>query len=215
MKKARLASARATEPKIEATHRERICDAAFAVLMEQGYAGASTLEIATRAKVSKRELYALFGSKQAILTAMIAARSARMRLPLQLPAIKDHDSFRLTLEKFGVEVLRGLCNPGVIALYRLAVAEAKRSPEMAEALDKAGRQPNVAALVELLSHAQSLKLLLARNPAEMARQFFALLWGDLLLRLLLGVTAFPSPAEIKRRTHAAADGFLRLHAPET
>jgi len=45
--------------------RGRIIEAAFAVLMERGYAGASTIEIATRAKVSKRDLYALFGSKQA------------------------------------------------------------------------------------------------------------------------------------------------------
>ena len=165
--------------------------------------------------MSKRELYALFGNKQAILTAMIAARSARMRLPLQLPAIKDRDSFAFTLEKFGIEVLRGLCNPGVIALYRLAVAEAKRSPEMAETLDKAGRQPNIAALVDLLSHAKSLKLLAPGDAAELARHFFALLWGDLLLRLLLGVTDLPSPGEIKRRARVAADSFLKLHLPES
>ncbi|MBV8653445.1 MAG: helix-turn-helix transcriptional regulator, partial [Alphaproteobacteria bacterium] len=52
--------------------------------MERGYAGASTLEIATRAKVSKRELYALFGNKQGILTALISSRATRMRQPLAL-----------------------------------------------------------------------------------------------------------------------------------
>jgi AcrR family transcriptional regulator len=57
--------------------RSRIAEAAFAVLMEKGYAGASTIEIATRAKVSKRDLYAMFGSKQGILAAMIAGTSAR------------------------------------------------------------------------------------------------------------------------------------------
>ena len=40
-------------------------EAAFAALMEKGYARTSTLEIATRARVSKRELYAEFGSKSA------------------------------------------------------------------------------------------------------------------------------------------------------
>jgi AcrR family transcriptional regulator len=53
-----------------------ILAAAFSVLMDQGYAGASTLEIATRAKVSKRELYAEFGSKQGILEALIATTAA-------------------------------------------------------------------------------------------------------------------------------------------
>jgi AcrR family transcriptional regulator len=42
--------------------RERILRAAFLAFMEDGYAGTSTLDIATRAKVSKRDLYANFGS---------------------------------------------------------------------------------------------------------------------------------------------------------
>jgi hypothetical protein len=41
------------------TKRERILDAAFASFMKSGYATTSTLEIATRARVSKRELYAV------------------------------------------------------------------------------------------------------------------------------------------------------------
>ena len=45
-----------TEPDVEA--RSRILEAAFAAFMENGYAATTTLEIATRARVSKRELYA-------------------------------------------------------------------------------------------------------------------------------------------------------------
>jgi AcrR family transcriptional regulator len=40
----------------EAAVRERILEAAFAAFMKSGYAMTSTLEIATRARVSKREL---------------------------------------------------------------------------------------------------------------------------------------------------------------
>jgi len=42
--------------------RGRILDAAFAAFMKSGYATASMLEIATRARVSKRELYAPVGN---------------------------------------------------------------------------------------------------------------------------------------------------------
>jgi AcrR family transcriptional regulator len=48
---------------------ERILDAAFQAFTEDGYAGTSTLDIATRAKVSKRDLYANFASKHAVLVA--------------------------------------------------------------------------------------------------------------------------------------------------
>ncbi|HKV14836.1 MAG TPA: helix-turn-helix domain-containing protein, partial [Reyranella sp.] len=64
-------------------------EAAFAVLMERGYARASTLEIATRAKVSKRELYTLFGDKRGVLVEMVARRAARMHQALSLPPAAD------------------------------------------------------------------------------------------------------------------------------
>ena len=61
----------------ETAVRERILEAAFAAFMKSGYATASTLEIATRARVSKRELYALVGNKQEMLIACISERAKR------------------------------------------------------------------------------------------------------------------------------------------
>ena len=69
--------------------RRRILRAAFEEFMQRGYAGTSTLDIASRAKVSKRDLYAEFGSKHAMLEACIAERAERMRQPLQLPAPRE------------------------------------------------------------------------------------------------------------------------------
>src|SRR5215469_9231086 len=56
----------------ESAVRQRILEAAFAAFMKSGYATASTLEISTRARVSKRELYALVGNKQEMLIACIS-----------------------------------------------------------------------------------------------------------------------------------------------
>jgi AcrR family transcriptional regulator len=65
----------------ETAVRERILEAAFAAFMKSGYATASTLEIATRARVSKRELYALVGNKQEMLIACISERAKRFDVP--------------------------------------------------------------------------------------------------------------------------------------
>src|SRR5258708_13688660 len=78
-----------------------ILGAAFDVLMEQGYAGASTLEIATRAKVSKRELYAEFGNKAGILEALIATTPARMQVPLALPEPTHRTALAAILPQYG------------------------------------------------------------------------------------------------------------------
>jgi AcrR family transcriptional regulator len=68
----------------ETAVRERILEAAFAAFMKSGYATTSTLEIATRARVSKRELYALVGNKQEMLIACISERAKRLNVPADL-----------------------------------------------------------------------------------------------------------------------------------
>ena len=69
--------------------RKRILGAALSAFMEGGYAQTSTLEIATRARVSKRELYSLFGNKEAMLVACITERAQRLKAPADLPELRD------------------------------------------------------------------------------------------------------------------------------
>src|SRR5690349_11033141 len=85
-KKAVTGPARPAAGASDGSTRERVLAAAFAVFRKRGFSGATTLEIATRAQVSKRDLYALFGSKHAMLAACIRERASRMRQPLDLAA---------------------------------------------------------------------------------------------------------------------------------
>jgi AcrR family transcriptional regulator len=195
----------------ETPARGRILRAAFEAFTQQGYAGTSTLDIATRAKVSKRELYALFGSKQAMLVATITSRTDRMRLPADLPAPRDRAALRETLVRFGKNLLHEVCQPPVLAMLRLGVAEAERSPEVARSLNEAGRDATRAALAGLFVHAQESGLVGPGDSAQIGDEYRALLWGDLMIGLLLRVVDLPGEAEIARRATTAADTVLRLH----
>jgi AcrR family transcriptional regulator len=181
--------------------------------MENGYAGASMLEIATRAKVSKRELYALSTDKAGLLKDAIAERAQRMRLPLELTAPKDNKALAATLTAFGTALLRGVCDPAVRAVYWLAISESDNAPEVARLLDKVGRQASRAALAQTLAQAQADGLVGAGEPAMMAVEFCALLWGDLLLQLLLRVADPPTPQAMEQKAREATDKFLRLYPP--
>ena len=200
-------------PEAENPRRLAILGAAFDVLMERGYAGASTLEIARRAKVSKRELYAEFGSKSGILEALIASTSARMQVPLSQADFTDRAGFVAVLSAYGTAALSELTSPHVIAVNRLAAAEATRSPELGKLLDRRGRDANRRALIALMEKAQAAGVLAAGDPAVPSGQFFYLLTSDLLLRLVLGVAKAPTAPEIRRRVDAAVDAVLRLNAP--
>ncbi|MGC1889663.1 MAG: TetR/AcrR family transcriptional regulator [Stellaceae bacterium] len=191
--------------------QDRILGAAFKAFTEDGYAETSTLEIAKRAKISKRDLYANFGSKHAVLVACIKSRAERMRLPPDLPTPRTRQMLASTLTSFASNLVREVSHPSVIATFRLAIAEATRSPEIAQALDAAGRDAARRALTELLASAQSNGLIGPGEPAEMATQYLGLLWEGLMVGLLLGVAARPEPAEAERRAAKATAAFMHLH----
>jgi AcrR family transcriptional regulator len=190
--------------------RARILDAAFAAFMNSGYAATSTLEIATRARVSKRELYALVGNKQEMLAACISARATRLQVPADFPVPQDRETLAQVLASFGTQVLREITDPTVIAVFRLAIAEAVHAPEVAQALDSIGRETTRAALRQLMARAQMSGLINGR-PAELAEQFGGLLWGNLLVSLLLGVAQQPNSREAAARARDATAAFLQLH----
>lgn len=194
--------------------RKRIMHAAFDAFMQHGYAGASTLDIARRARVSKRDLYLTFGSKQAMLAACITERAQRMRAPLDLPVLRSTAAFATTLETFGRTLLEEGSRPEVLATHRLAILEAERAPEVAEALDELGRAANMSALVGLLRAAQTGGVVGTGNPEAIADVFLALLWrGGLMMRLLLRVAAAPDAADTNARAAFATAQVLRLYPP--
>lgn len=191
--------------------RERILQAAMDAFIELGYAEASTLKIATRAQVSKRELYAHFGTKQAMLATCIAERVGRMRLPGELPTPRTREELASLLVRLGAAVLREVTDPGVVAVFRLAITEAQRTPEVAETLESARRSVR-AVIGQVTENARSAGLLDRQAPRDMDVRFLALLWDDLLVSLLLRQREAPGTAQINRRAKRAADDFLRLYA---
>ena len=84
------------------------------------------------AQVSKRDLYALFRNKQAVLADCIKERARRLRGPLDEAdqAPKNREALAATLVGIGVSILKGVCQPEVLTVYRLTIAESDRAPEI-------------------------------------------------------------------------------------
>jgi AcrR family transcriptional regulator len=190
--------------------RSRILAAAFGLFMEKGYTGVSTLEIATRARVSKRDLYALVGNKQEVLRACIATRAQRMsaegvlsRRPRARPEMEA------ALTRIGETMLTELLEPAVVAVHRLAIAEAERSPELGAELGRV-RDAKRAFIAGLFTDAQRWGLVAAGDASAMAETFLDLLGGPrLILRALSG--GVTSTDEIHRLAAQAAAAFVRLN----
>jgi hypothetical protein len=109
---------------------------------------------------------------------------------------------------FGVSILKTVCQPEVLTVFRLAIAESDRAPEIALTLHQSGREANHKALVALLTKAQERRLVANDDPAALAARYFALLWGDLLLSLLMRVREAPTEQEIQTRARATTETLM-------
>jgi AcrR family transcriptional regulator len=190
---------------------QRILRAAFRAFTKNGYAQTSTLEIATAAQVSKRELYRLFGGKQAMMVACIESRASRLRMSADFPPPADRAMLEGQLRRFGENMLREVCHPTVLAMLRLAVAEAERSPEIARTVDRMGMRANRSALAELLHKAQAAGQIGPGEATGMVLQFLGLIWENLMFELLLRTASSPGADDIAARAERAARAFLALH----
>src|SRR5690349_436153 len=134
------------------TAERRILDAAMSAFIKHGYAETSTLEIAKRAKVSKRDIYAAFGSKEQMLMACILERMERLQPPDDLPEPRDRETFGRTLTAFGTQILTVLTDPAAIGVLRIAIAQAPRDQKIAKVLTE--RRYHIA-LEQIMSRARA------------------------------------------------------------
>jgi AcrR family transcriptional regulator len=187
--------------------------AAFEAFVAHGVSGATTDEIARRARVSKREIYRLFGSREALFAGLVQERAGAMRQALELAPPPDAASALEALERFGREFLGLLTAPTTVAVYRLAVGEAGRLPELGRELDALGRGTVWSALRGWMAEAAARGALPVPDVERAAGSFMALLMGDLPVRLMLGAVPTPSGEELGRRAALARAGFARLWLP--
>jgi TetR/AcrR family transcriptional regulator, mexJK operon transcriptional repressor len=190
--------------------REAMLSAAFDAFLEHGVSGTTTEEIARRARVSKREIYRLFGNKEVLFAELVRARGTSMRRGLALAPPESRATALEALERFGCEFLTLLTDRSTVAVYRLAIAEAGRAPELGRQLDLQGRGTVRESLQRWLTLARDKGVLPVTDPDRAAGTFLVLLSGDVTVRQLLGAVGPLDAGEISSRSAAASAAFQRL-----
>jgi AcrR family transcriptional regulator len=208
--KRRSPSPRVQAKSVSSSTRDRVLYAAFSLFREQGFSSTSMLDIVTRARISKRDLYALFKDKHAVLAACISEHTEQMRRTLDMttPVPQTREALTKLLVEFGISILKTVCHPDALTVFRLAIAESDRAPEVARTLDNTGREANQKALSGLIRNAQSLGLIGAGDPALLTARYITVLWGDLLIRLLMRVREAPTQSEMLARARAATEMLM-------
>jgi AcrR family transcriptional regulator len=191
----------------------RILDAARRLFLERGLEGTSVDEIASLARAGKPTIYARFPSKETLFTAVV--------LRTMLASIEHFEGDALTgasvgerLEGVGVSILKWVMVSENIGMVRLAIAEARRFPELATRVNRIVRERLEEALVRLLAEvAQSdeLSKLPAFAPERLATTtlfFRGLVVMPLFIRALYGEKLKVLDAEVEPHVARSVAFFL-------
>ena len=183
-----------------------ILDAATAVFVTRGFAGATLEDIIARSGGSRATIYTQFGNKEALFAAIIGALCARMLTPFA--AMGADRAPQATLTDFAVTFLRALMTPTSLALYRLVIGEGHRFPELAERVFRAGPDAAAARIAAYLKGEVQRGRLRIKRPEIAARVFLEMIKGDLHTRALFNVPPQPSARQIDRCARDAVRLFL-------
>lgn len=168
---------------------ERILDAARKIFLEQGFKGASCDEIAQAARSGKQTIYARFGNKRELFTAVVT-RDLASRIAESESAVLTGATIEERLVSAGTFMLQLALDPERIGLMRLAIAETHRFPDLASTVSRTAFQLSTEVGARLLREAtrsDELGTLAAFAPerlATTARLFLNLVVVPLLMRSL-------------------------------
>lgn len=177
--------------------RREILVAVLDVLKREGAAGLSTAALAAEARCSKATLYALFGSRDGILRALILeqSRSVNQMLDKELAGGEDAGA---TLVKAGAALLDLLTGEASLAINRAAMNDA--TGELGRLLLEQGRGRTAPIFADLIRKLQTSGGLGRGDGEAVFLAFYGLLVGDRQIRMLLG----------DRSARPADDSFLTL-----
>jgi AcrR family transcriptional regulator len=166
---------------------ERILNAARKIFLGRGFEGASMDEIAGAARAGKPTIYARFGDKRALFTAVVT-RDVLCRIAQFHSEAPTGGTIEERLVRTGIALLHWTLENERMALMRLAIAETQRFPNLASTVSRAARQLSTEVAARILGEiAQSGELgtLPAFAPERLpatARFFLDLVIVPMLLR---------------------------------
>jgi AcrR family transcriptional regulator len=192
---------------------ERILDAARKKFVEHGFEGASIDEIAEAAHAAKRTIYARFPDKRALFTTVVM-RDVVSRITEFTGAASTGATIEERLASLATTTVSWTLDAERMGLMRLAVAEARRFPQIASTVIRTARKLSTEVAAQRLSEMTrsdqlgSLPAFAPERLATTARFFLDLVVVPFLLQALFEVNLKTLRAEIGPHVTRSVAFFL-------
>ena len=186
--------------------RAQILDAALTVFLEHGYDRATIDLVVQRAGASKATIYSFFGGKEGLFEALVGESAERI-----LAGFPDVDGgiidVRAALKNIAQRYLDVVMAPDALALWRLIVAEGPRFPGLAKDVYRVSNERLVARLAQALRTWSARKRIRPLDADQVARQFLAVVRGDLHIFALSGLLPDDLETAIHKNVQEAVKTF--------
>ena len=186
----------------------RILEAAARVFMMRGFDGASIGEIAEAARAGKATIYARYPDKEALFAAAFLRRLSQRNARLESVA-PTGATVEERLAGIGVALVEESLSEDFLGLLRLAIAEARRRPDLARQVMRQARERGGRLVAHLLIEGVGAPYLNDEAQAMVAARYFAeAVLLPFLLRALAEQDLSELRAEIAEHAKARATFFL-------
>jgi AcrR family transcriptional regulator len=196
-----------------AARRQAIVDAATELFRQTGFERTSMAEICARVGGSKATLYNYFPSKEELfLEVMVQSTHAQLRAILGALAT-THVGIGDALRYFGEKLLALIYAPDLLALRRLAIAEATRS-NFGEICHERGRKHGETLIAGFLRNAMDEGKLRQADPMIAVAHLLGLLESELFEYMHRHTTEPIAEQRIREVTARAVAVFLAAYGAE-
>jgi AcrR family transcriptional regulator len=196
--------------------RAAILESAKRLFTEHGFEGTSMDGVAAEAGVSKLTVYSHFGDKDTLFREAVRQRCREM-LPDDLYRVSAQGSIRDALLQIALHHARLMTSPESIGVWRAISSDCRNgSPRLGRMLWEEGPARTHALMENFLRSQVAAGRLSIDDPAVAARQFLALLKGDLHFRRLFGCVegdCTDFQREVIANSEAAVNMFLLAYGP--
>jgi len=193
---------------------ERILDAALEVFSEFSFVDATTGEIAKRARVSKRDIYAYFPNKQALLMGIVVREMQRQDETFRqlIQRLEKLRSLRSKLEGIGLALVEEILSPRMGVVRRLVVSESINQPFLGDLFFEGGVAQRCKLITEVLaSHQKKKAAVKVATPDRAAQRYLSSIAYFPSTMIEIGLRAEWSDPVCKAHVVGETEVFLKAH----
>jgi len=192
----------------------RILDATLEVFSEFSFEDATTSEIANRARISKRDLYALFPNKQALLMGTIVREMQKQDWSFRNTIARSENlrGLREKLDAIGTAVVEDVLSPTMGVVRRLVASESIKQPFLGDLFFEGGVAQRCKLIGEVLATHLSHRRTTERNELERAAErYFSIIAYFPSMMTQIGMRDQWTSEAIGRHVSGETELFLKTH----